>query len=334
MLLSQDNCCISICTSIVTCQVDTEGVCVVYDMSTSMSLPAFPAEKSDDGDAANDLPQSANGNNLTADEVRYDMYRLSKFEHEGFQIVSSIFRATPHLPVPGERACLLALASLNPRIAKAVKEHSQLVVDLMRQRAVLEPPKASGSDIQIFVKGAKKTNNDLAPRVFKVTTGTTILQLMDCIALSPDGCPLENQRLAFGGKWYRAEDDEIYRTLDFVHSGNGSTVLNHHFLGEKVRPMSVTQMVKVYSSIDLNAPLLGQIECKTDDKIQLVSLKIWAQYPRFVPKPDKLELWTNCSNGGDGFINGRYLDPTSFIGSCDHVRLHGCFLDWPLCCLC
>lgn len=62
-----------------------ESVCVVYDMSHSMRLPAFPNDEDADADA-DDEEQAA----MTADDVRFEMWRLMKFERETFNIVRDV----------------------------------------------------------------------------------------------------------------------------------------------------------------------------------------------------------------------------------------------------
>jgi len=64
----------------------SEAVCVVYDMSQSMCLPAFPDDHNDTSDDGADGARV----DMTADQIRFEMWRFAKFEREAFDIIRAV----------------------------------------------------------------------------------------------------------------------------------------------------------------------------------------------------------------------------------------------------
>ena len=299
-----------------------EAVCVVYDMSHSMNAPAFANEFLGDAsdDDANDDEGSAN---LSETDVHYELWRLSKFDREIFDVIASVLKGTYVLGHYAGNSrdtmtCLRVLASLSVRLEMAVDQHPQLVDRLLRQP--LSEPQASGETIQVFVRGTFAfQGHNTATRTFDIAADATISRLMDQIALSEDGCPPEAQRLIFGGKSYRFDDDAVFSTtLKEIQAVTGSTFFLHGLAVRAPYDPGVLLTRKVFGSSSPEARVIGEIECKSSDKVKLVALKIWRKFPRAFSKPETLQLWTNMKNSGDGYVSGTRLD--GYVGP--HVNLH------------
>jgi hypothetical protein len=200
----------------------------------------------------------------------------------------------------------------------AVDQRPLLVDHLLRQS--LNEPQAPGETFQVFVKGSTK-DNQTSIRAFSIASGAVIARLMDMIALAEDGCPLENQRLVFGGKSYRADDDEVLnKTLTDIQVGNGSTLFNLTCPGKRPPGTGVKLTLKVFENLSVEARSLGLIECMSDDKVKALELKIWRKFPNVVTNPEGTKLWTNIIGCGDGYVTGKRLD--GFVGNqVDHVHL-------------
>ena len=311
-----------------------EAVCVVYDMSNSMKGPAFANESWDkDISEEDDLPSLS----LSETDVHYELWRLSKFDSDIFDIIVAALKETYVLGHYAGNAratmtCLRVLASLSTRLERAVDQHPQLIDRLLRQP--LNDPQTSGQTIQVFVKGTwplkvfEKSAWPLAStRTFNILANATISRLMDLIALSPDGWPLEAQRLFYGGRFYRHDDDTIFTTT-LLDIGAGK---ESNFLLEPLSRVSLSSFLsshegvlktcKVFSGISPESNLLGEIECRSSDKVKKVALKIWRKFPLAVfDKPETLQLWTNMKNSGDGYFSGQRLDP--YVGQHLHLHLH------------
>jgi hypothetical protein len=304
----------------------------VYDTSKSMTLPAFAEDDEADEDEYSD---GSSREQITEDEVRYEIWRLSKFDPEFFTLVCQALESESLWTRREE--CMRVLGTFSRRMEMAVEQHQLLVSALCKDPSANREEFYTGERIQIFVKGAKKTAARAGGALlttFQVTNGMTIAQLMDAIAVTDDGCPLENQRLKFGGKFFRANDDNNRSTLAEIGVTNGSTIENH----PSFRPCgqvrahgsgpNFVQKIKIFPNIDCifcrdKDKSIGEIECKTDEKAKLVALKIWCRFSSkiFVPA-DRLELWTNCRTVGDGFVSGTRLDDSECVGKLDHVYLH------------
>jgi hypothetical protein len=301
-----------------------EAVCVVYDMSNSMKGPAFANESWDkDISEEDDLPSLS----LSETDVHYELWRLSKFDSDIFDIIVAALKETYVLGHYAGNAratmtCLRVLASLSTRLERAVDQHPQLVDRLLRQP--LDDPQTSGQTIQVFVRGAAALRgHDMSTRTFDIPANATISRLMDLIALSPDGCPLEAQRLIYGGRSYRHDDDTILTTtlLDIGAGKESNFYLQPLAVRAPQAHEGVLKTRKVFAGISHESNLLGEIECRCSDKVKKVTLKIWRKFPHAVfNKPETLQLWTDPKNSGDGYFSGHRLD--HYVGQHLHLHLH------------